>query len=124
MDLLASKGELSPSDLAELKAMSAEELVAFVVAMSKGWYRLLAALEEAHQQDLQELERRLGEQFQTALRTTSASHAAQLSELKTQLSSLDKCFASGLEMTRDNGEVLKRLESILNRLTSESADGP
>lgn len=123
MDILATKGEFSPSDLAELQGMTQPELVAFTIGLSKGWYQLLESLEQAHRQDLEQLQTRLDERFQAALRATTASHTAQLTALKTQLSSLEKGLAGGLEREKDTSEMLKKLKNTLDKLTSESTAG-
>ena len=64
MDLLASQGEISPADMAELSAMSKDDLIALVSGMNRGWYQLLARLEDAHRQDLSQLEKRLTDTYQ------------------------------------------------------------
>lgn len=120
VDFLATKGAFTPEDLAELEAMTQQELVAFAIGLSKGWYQLLESLEQAHRQDLEQLSTRLEARFQEALRTTTASHAAQLTDLKTQLSSLEKSLAGGLAREKDTSEMLKRLKSTLTKLTNES----
>lgn len=123
VDFLATKGAFTPEDLAELQAMTQHELVAFAIGLSKGWYQLLESLEQAHRQDLEQLSTRLEARFQEGLRTTTASLAAQLTDLKTQLSSLEKSLAGGLVREKDTSEMLKRLKSTLTKLTSESAAG-
>ena len=123
MDILATKGEFSPSDLAELQGMTQPELVAFTIGLSKGWYQLLESLEQAHRQDLEQFSTRSEERFQKALSDMTTSHTARLTDLKTQLSSLEKSLAGGLAREKDTSEMLKRLKSTLTRLTSESMAG-
>lgn len=123
MDILATKGEFSPEDLAELQGMTQPELVAFVIGLSKGWYQLLEGLEQAHRQDLEQLRTRLEERLQKTLSDMTTSHAARLTDLKTQLSNLEKSLAGGLEREKDTSEMLKRLKSTLDKLTSESTAG-
>lgn len=121
VDFLETRGEFTPEDLVELQAMTQPELVAFAIGLSKGWYQLLESLEQAHRQDLEQLSTRLEQRFQEGLRTTTASHTAQLTALKTQLSSLEKSLAGGLAREKDTSEMLKRLKNTLTKLTSESA---
>jgi chromosome segregation ATPase len=121
VNFLETKGEFTPEDLVELQAMTQPELVAFAIGLSKGWYQLLESLEQAHRQDLEQLQTRLEAHFQEGLRTTTASHTAQLTDLKTQLSSLEKSLAGGLAREKDTSEMLKKLKSTLTRLTSDSA---
>ena len=121
VDFLTLMGEFTPEDLAELQGMTQPELVAFAIGLSKGWYQLLESLEQAHRQDLEQLSKRLDERFQAALKATTASHTAQLTDLKTQLSNLEKSLAGGLAREKDTSEMLKRLKSTLTRLTSDSA---
>ena len=64
------------------------------------------------------LSTRLDERFQKALSDMTTSHTAQLTALKTQLSSLEKSLAGGLEREKDTSEILKRLKSTLTKLTS------
>lgn len=122
-DILATKGEFSPEDLAELQGMTQPELVAFTIGLSRGWFQLLESLEQAHRQDLEQLSRRLEERFQKALSDMTTLHAARLTDLKTQLSSLEKSLAGGLEREKDTSEMLKRLKNTLTGLTSESTAG-
>ena len=106
MDILTRKGELSPEDLLDLKAMSQEELVAFVSAMSKSWYQLLESLEEAHRQDLERLTKRLEEKSQ-----------AMFQDFREQLSILGKSLESGTEQTKKNSEKLVKLTNMCEKLS-------
>ena len=113
MDILTRRGELSPEDLLELKAMSQEEVVAFVSGMSKSWYQLLESLEEAHRQDLERLRRNLTETFQ----------AAALG-FKSQLLNLEKSLESGTDTRKKNSERLTKLTNACEKLLKENAAGP
>jgi Mg2+ and Co2+ transporter CorA len=135
MDLLASQGELSPEDQAELSAMSKDELTALVVGMNKNWYQLLERLEAAHRQDLSQLEtrlasmheqdlkhleRRLVAQYDSILSTVSKPETTQLDAKLRELTGLEKQLSSGLAVSSENAKLLKMLKSTLDSLTNES----
>ena len=82
MDILARHGELSPEDLTELAAMSKDELVALVIGMNKGWYQLLANLEDAHRQDLTQLEERFSAQLNVSLSATRKTESEEIAGLR------------------------------------------
>lgn len=123
VDFLTTKGEFTAEDLAELEAMTQPELVAFATGLSKGWYQLLESLEQAHRQDLEQLLTRSEERLQKALSDMTASHTARLTDLKAQLSRLEKSLADGLGREKDTSEMLKRLKNTLSGLTRESTAG-
>ena len=120
VDFLATKGAFTPEDLAELQLMTQPELVAFAVGLSKGWYQLLESLEQAHRHDLEQFSRRSEELFQTRLSDMRSLHTAELADLKTQLSNLEKSLASGLRREKTTSEILKNLKTMLTKLTSRN----
>lgn len=135
MDLLASQGEISPKDIAELSAMSKDELIALVSGMNRSWYQLLARLEDAHRQDLSQLEAHLTERYQEAvaqledgltsrldgdLRSIRFSENATLGGLQTLLANTGKEFSKLHKASSENGKKLESLKSALDGLTRKN----
>ena len=123
MNILAKHGELSPEDLAELATMEKDELVALVIGMNKGWYQLLANLEDAHRQDLTQLEGRLLREFNDSLSATRKTESEEIGGLRGEFAKSGKELDAGLKASKENEKRLEALKSSLDRLTSGSAGG-
>ena len=123
MDILAKHGELSPEDLAEVLAMEKDELVALVIGMNKGWYQLLANLEDAHRQDLTQLEERLLTQLNDSLSATRKTESEEIGGLRGEFVKSGKELDAGLKASKENEKRLEALKSTLDKLTSGRAAG-
>ncbi len=123
MNILAEHGELSPEDLAEVLAMEKGELVALVIGMNKGWYQLLANLEDAHRQDLTQLEERLLKQLNDSLSATRKTESEEIGGLRGEFAKSGKELDAGLKASKENEKRLEALKSTLDKLTSGRAGG-
>ena len=123
MNILAKHGELSPEDLAELATMEKDELVALVIGMNKGWYQLLANLEDAHRQDLTQLEGRLLREFNDSLSATRKTESEEIGGLRGEFAKSGKELDAGLKASKENEKRLEALKSTLNKLTSGRGAG-
>ena len=118
MDILARHGELSPEDLTEIAAMEKDELVALVIGMNKGWYQLLANLEDAHRQDLTQLEERFSAQLNDSLSVTRKTESEEIAGLRGEFAKSGKELVAGLKASKENEKRLEALKSTLDKLTS------
>ena len=123
MDILARHGELSPEDLTEISAMSKDELVALVIGMNKGWYQLLANLEDAHRQDLTQLEERFLAQLNDSLSATRKTESEEIAGLREQFAKSGKELDAGLKASKENEKRLEALKSTLDKLTNVRTGG-
>ena len=116
MDLIESRGEMSPADIAEVAAMSKEELVELVTSLNRNWYQLLESLEQAHTLDMEQLLARMSFQLETELRSMTAPETATMDGLRRSVSDLEKKSGDGLKS-------LNSLKTMLGKYTSEKSTG-
>ena len=109
--------------MTELRALEKDELVELVIGMNKGWYQLLANLEDAHRRDLTQLEERLLAQFNDSLSATRKTESAEIAGLRGEFVKSGKELDAGLKASKENEKRLEALKSTLDKLTSGRAAG-
>ena len=77
MDLLQSRGEITPEQIAEIEALSQGELVELLIESNRQWYQLLDGLEAAHKRDMQLLSEDFLRQLTVAVEGMKSTDATQ-----------------------------------------------
>ena len=123
MDLLQSRGELNPEQLAEIEALSRGELVELLVESNRQWYQLLDGLEAAHKRDMQGLSADFLGQLTVAVEGMKSTDATQWRHMKETLTASEKKLQDGLASTRKSEEKLTGLQKLLGEYTRKIGIG-
>jgi len=123
MDLLQSRGEVTPEHLSEIETLSKGDLVELLVESNRHWYQLLESLEAAHKRDVQQLSEDFLRQLSVAAEDMRSTDEAALRHMKETLIASEKKLQDGLAFTRKSEEKLTGLQKLLGEYTRKIGIG-